>query len=79
MLNKIRIINVISESEIDHLSTLWATMRIAQLLSCQKSTAGHTSEWVEAEPEDTTRGHQEVEVDELVTVGGKYMLRTIPD
>ena len=34
-----RIINVIQESEIDHLSTPWATVRMVQLLSCQKSTA----------------------------------------
>ena len=33
------IINVIWESEIDHLSTPWATVRMAQLLSCWKSTA----------------------------------------
>ena len=30
-----RIINVIQESEIDHLSTPWATVRVARLLSCQ--------------------------------------------
>ena len=34
-----RIINVIRESEIDHLSTPWTTARMAQLLSCWKSTA----------------------------------------
>ena len=33
------IINTIWESEIDCLSTPWATVRMAQLLSCQKSTA----------------------------------------
>ena len=37
-----RIINVIWESEIDHLSTPWATAWMAQLLSCQKSTAVFT-------------------------------------
>ena len=34
-----RIINVIWESEIDHLSMLWATARMAQLLSCWRNTA----------------------------------------
>ena len=34
-----RIINVIWESEIDHLSMPWAMARMTQLLSCQKSTA----------------------------------------
>ena len=37
-----RIINVIQESEIDHLSMPWATARMAQLLSCQKSMADFT-------------------------------------
>ena len=32
-----QIINVTWESEIDHLSTPWATVRMAQLLSCQRS------------------------------------------
>ena len=31
------IINVIQESKIDHLSMPWATVRMAQLLSCQRS------------------------------------------
>ena len=34
-----QIINVIWESEIDSLSIPWATVRMVQLLSCQKSTA----------------------------------------
>ena len=34
-----RIINVILESKIDHLSMPWATARMVQLLSCQKNTA----------------------------------------
>ena len=34
-----QIINVIQESEIDHLSMPWAMVKMAQLLSCQKSTA----------------------------------------
>ena len=33
-----RIINVIQESEIDHLSMPWAMARMAQLLSCWKGT-----------------------------------------
>ena len=37
-----RIINVIQESEIDRLSMPWATARMAQLLSCQKSMAVFT-------------------------------------
>ena len=37
-----RIINVIWKSEIDHLSVPWATAKMAQLLSCQKSTAVFT-------------------------------------
>ena len=37
-----RIINVIQENEIDHLSMPWATTRMAQLLSCQKSMAVFT-------------------------------------
>ena len=37
-----RIINVIWESEIDHLSMPWATVWMAQLLSCQKSMAVFT-------------------------------------
>ena len=34
-----QIINIIWEREIDHLSMPWATTRMVQLLSCQKSTA----------------------------------------
>ena len=34
-----RIINIIWESKIDHLSMPWATARMVQLLSCWKSTA----------------------------------------
>ena len=37
-----RIINIIRESEIDHLSTPWSTARMAQLLSCWKSTVVFT-------------------------------------
>ena len=63
-----RIINVIWESEIDHLSMPWATARMAQLLSCQKSTAVLTSGSAETQVEGASRGPQEVDVDELVTV-----------
>ena len=64
-----RIINVIQESEIDHLSTPWATARMVQLLSCQKSMDVLTPGSVgEAQSEGTSRGPQEVDVDELVMV-----------
>ena len=63
-----RIINIIQESEIDCLSTPWASARMLQLLSCQKSTAVLASGSVEAQSEGASRGPQEVEVDELVTV-----------
>ena len=38
-----RIINVIRESEIDHLSMPWAMAQMAQLLSCWKSTVVFTA------------------------------------
>ena len=64
-----RIINVIQESEIDHLSTPWATARMAQLLSCWKSTAVLTPGSAgEAQSECASRGPQEVDMDELVMV-----------
>ena len=64
-----RIINVIWESEIDHLSMPWATARMVQLLSCQKSTAVLTPGSVgEAHSEGASGGPQEVDVDELVMV-----------
>ena len=46
-----RIINVSWESEIDHLLMPWATARMVQLLSCQKSTAVLTLGSVEAQTE----------------------------
>ena len=55
-----RIINVIRESEIDHLSMPWATARMVQLLSCWKSTAVLTSESAKAQSEDASGGPQEV-------------------
>ena len=64
-----RIINVIWESEIDHLSTPWATVWMVQLLSCQKSMVVFTPGSVgEAQSEGASRGPQEMDVDELVTV-----------
>ena len=64
-----RIINIIQESEIDHLSMPWAMAWMAQLLSCQKSTAVFTLGNVgEAQSEGASGGPQEVDVDELVTV-----------
>ena len=46
----------------------WATVRMAQLLSCQKSTAVLASGSVEAQSEGASGGRQEVNVDELVMV-----------
>ena len=63
-----QIINVIQESEIDHLSTPWATMRMVQLLFCQKSTAVLAPGSAETHTEGASRGPQEVDVDELVMV-----------
>ena len=63
-----RIINVIWESEIDHLSTPWATARMVQLLSCQKSTAVLTSGSAETLVEGASGGPQEGDMDELVMV-----------
>ena len=64
-----RIINVIQESEIDHLSMPWATTRMAQLLSCQKSMAILTPGNVgQAQSEGVSRGPQEVDLDELFMV-----------
>ena len=63
-----QIINIIQESEIDHLSMPWAIARMAQLLSCQKSTAVLTLGSAEAQSEGASGGLQEVDVDELVTV-----------
>ena len=72
------IINVIQESEIDYLSMPWAMVRMVQLLSCQKSTAVLAPGSVETQTEGASRGHQEVDVDELVTVR-ECPFRTIPD
>ena len=57
------------ESEIDHLSMPWATVRMVQLFSCQKSTPVFTlGSAGEAQSEGTSGGPQEVDVDELVMV-----------
>ena len=40
-----RIINVIRENEIDRLSMPWATVRVAQLLSCHWGMAGLPQGW----------------------------------
>ena len=69
-----RIINIIRESEINHLSMPWVTARIAQLLSCWKSTPVLASGSAEAQSEGASRGPQEVEMDELVMVGGSLHL-----
>ena len=50
-----QIINIIQESEIDHLSMPWAMVRMAQLLSCQKSTAVLTPGSVETQTEGASR------------------------
>ena len=64
-----QIINIIWESEIDHLSTPWATARMVQLLSYQKSTANLTpGNAGEAQSEGASGGPQEVDMDELVMV-----------
>ena len=73
-----QIINIIQESEIDHLSTPWATARMVQLLSCWKSTAVLTLGSAETQSEGASGGPQEVDVDELVTVR-EYPFRTLPD
>ena len=63
-----RIINVIWESKIDHLSMPWATARMVHLLSCQKSMAVLTSGSAETQVEGASGGPQEVDMDELVMV-----------
>ena len=63
-----RIISVIRESEIDHLSMLWATVRVAQLLSCWWSMAVPNSGGAETQVEGASGGPPEGSVDELVMV-----------
>ena len=69
-----QIINVIWESEIDHLSMPSATARVVQLLSCQKATAILILGSVEIQAEGASRGPQEVDMDELVTVRESVLL-----
>ena len=63
-----RMINVIQESEIDHLSMPWSTMRVAQLLLCQLGMAIPTSEGVETLVEGASGGPLERSIDKLVMV-----------
>ena len=63
-----RIINVIWESEIDRLSTLWSTTRVAQLLSCQSGMTFPTSVGVETLVEGASGGPPEGSIYELVMV-----------
>ena len=63
-----RMINVIRESEIDHLSMPWSTMRVARLLSCQLGMAIPTSEGMETPVEGASGGSPEGSINELVTV-----------
>ena len=63
-----RIINVIWESKIDHLSMPWATVRMVQLLSCWRSVAVPASGGAETQVEGTSGGPLEGDVDELVMI-----------
>ena len=63
-----RIINVIWESEIGHLSMPWAMAWMAQLLSCWKGMAVSTLESTGEAQLGGSGGPQEVDIDELVTV-----------
>ena len=63
-----RIINIIWESEINHLSTPWTVVRMVQVLSCQKSRAVLTLGSAETQTEGASGGPQEVNMDELVMV-----------
>ena len=64
----IRMINVIRESEIGCLSTLWSTTRVSWLLSCQMGAAVPTSEGAETPVEGASGGTPERSIDELVMV-----------
>ena len=63
-----RIINVIWESEIDHLFMPWATARLAHLHSCQWGAAVSASERAETLVEGASGGPLESSVDEVVMV-----------
>ena len=69
-----RIINIIWESEIDHLSMPCTMGRMVQLLSCWKNTAVLAPGSVEAQSEGASRGLQEVEVDEFIMMGESVCL-----
>ena len=63
-----RIINVIWESEIDHLSMPWVTARMVRLLSCQRSTAVPTSGGAETWVGGASGGPPDGDINELVMV-----------
>ena len=63
-----RMINVIRESGIDHLSTLWSTTRVARLLFCWLGAAVPASEGAATLVEGASGGSPEGSIDELVTV-----------
>ena len=63
-----RIINVIWESEIDHLFMPWATARLAHLLSCRWGAAVSASERAETLVEGASGGPLESSIDKLVMV-----------
>ena len=63
-----RIINIVQESEIDHLSMPWATVREVHLLSCQWGMAVPTTGGAETRVEGASGGPPEGSVDELVMV-----------
>ena len=56
----------------------WATARMAQLLSCWKSTAVLAPGSAETQSEGASRGLKEVDMDELVMVR-ECPSRTVPD
>ena len=63
-----RLINIIHESKIDSLTTLWSTMRVAQLLSCHLGMAVTTFKGTETPEEGASGGSPEGSIDELVMV-----------
>ena len=68
-----QIINIIRESEIDCLSTPWATARVVQLLSCWKSMAVLILGSAKTQAEGASRGPQEMDMDELVMVQNAFL------
>ena len=63
-----RMINVIQESEIDSLTTLWSTTRVVQLLSCHLGMAVPAMEGTETLVEGASGGSPEWNINKLVTV-----------